>query len=456
MLNRNLFQRFAELDDALCTSAVNALSRPVGGASFWLLELLAAALGFAAARVLGGAAAAESLMCGAVFALWCAALFARSRFRLLEGLFGGAVLFALFAARMAALPVISPDCRDYLIPWAQTMSTMRFGEVMTGRVGDYTVLYQYFVFLLSRLPLDPVVCYKLLSIGFEALLAYSAASLACLAGGKEKGSLRFAAVFFAVLAAPTVFLNGAVWSQCDAVYASLALFGVLLILRDRPHAGCAAMAISLCLKLQAVFILPVCALLLIYRKASLRHALSALFTMGVVSLPALAAGKGIKGVLGVYLYQMGEYKQLVLDAPTVYQLIPGGGLIPDGAASLIGIMLAAGAMCAALYLGAKRGCVSAAAILDVCFALCLCIPFLLPHMHERYFFLADVLAVVYAAVHPRRLYAPALVLLCSLNGYCAYLFGAPLLGWTPLTLLMMALCAAVVLLLAHDAEERKE
>ena len=457
MRNRNLISGLASLDDRLCDTAVGALSRPLGRALFWALELLAAALGFAAAWLLGGAAAAESVLCGGVFALWCAALFARSRVRVRDALLGGAVLFALFAARMAALAVISPDCRDYLIPWAKTMAGMRFDEVMTGRVGDYTVLYQYFVFALSRLPLDPVACYKLLSIGFEALLAYSAASLACHACGKEKGSLRFAAVFFAVLAAPTVFLNSAVWSQCDAVYASLALYGVLLILREKLHAGCAALALSLCLKLQAVFILPVCALLLLWRKLSLRHALTALATMGAVSVPALLAGKGIKGVLGVYLYQMGEYKQLVLDAPTVYQLIPGGGLIPDGAASTIGVMLAAGAMCAVLYLGARKTKGSAALTVDVCFALCIVIPFLLPHMHERYFFLADVLAIAYAAIHPRRVFAPAVVLLCSLNGYCAYLFRTPLLSWTPLTLLMLALCAAVVLLLARDAvKDEKE
>ncbi len=458
MKNRenNPFGALAALDDRLCDAAVGLLSRPMGGALCAAAYLLAAALGFLAARLLGGAGAAEGALCAGVFAAWCWALFGRPRVRLLDALGLGAMLFALFAARMAALPVVSPDCQDYLIPWAQTMAGMRFSEVMQGRVGDYTVLFQYFVFLLSRLPLQPVVLYKLLSLSFEALLAYAAASLACLEEGKGRESLRFRAVFFAVLALPTVFLNGAVWSQCDAAYASLALYGVLLILRNRPHAGCASLALSLCLKLQAVFILPVCALLLFLRRVSLRHALTALLTIIAVSVPALLAGKGIKGVLGVYLYQMGEYSQLVLEAPTVYQLIPGGGLIPDGAASTIGVLLAAGAMCAVLLLGAmgRRG--SAALMADVCFALCIVIPFLLPHMHERYFFLADILALVYAARHPRRAYAPAIVLIGSLNGYCAYLFKAPLMGWAVPALLMLALCALTLALLARDARREAE
>lgn len=449
MQNKNK-TRPAALDERLCGAMIGGLSRPLCGAVYAAAYVLAALLGFAAARLLGGVGLVEGLLFALVFVLWCAALFARSRVRIVDALLLGAGLFALFAARMAALPVISPDCRDYLIPWAEAMSSMSFKEVMLGRVGDYTVLYQYFVFLLSRLPLDPVALYKLLSIGFEALLAYAAAGLACHARNEGKESVRYRLAFFAVLALPTVFLNGAVWSQCDAVFASLALFGVLLVLRDHPHAGCVCLALSLCLKLQAIFLLPVCALLLFYRKLSLRHALTAAAALLLTTVPALICGKGVKGVLGVYLYQMGEYKQLVLDAPTIYQLIPGGTLIPESTASTIGILLAVGAMCLILALGARCTKPRPALVIDVCFALCLAIPFLLPHMHERYFFLADILSIVYAAVHPRRAYAPAIVVLASLNGYCAYLFSAPLMGWTLPTLAVLLLLSAVIALLARD------
>lgn len=403
--------------------------------------------GFAAALLFGHTGVIESLLFGLALVLWCLPFISgrrtpstRSRVAL------GAGLFVLFAARMAALPVVSPDCQDYLLPWARTMSTMTFKEVMLGRVGDYTVLYQYFVFLLSRLPegVDLVALYKLLSISFEALLAYSAASLACLARGEETDSPCFSAVFLAALALPTVFLNGAYWSQCDAAFTSLALFGVLMILKKRPHAGCACLALSLCLKLQAVFILPVCALLLFHRKLAIRHALAAAGTVLLVSIPALLAGKGIKGVLGVYLYQMGEYKQLVLDAPTLYQFLP------ETASSKLGILLAGGAMCLILAIGALHKKPTSKLFIDIGFALCLAIPFFLPHMHERYFYLADVLSVCYAAAHPRRAYAPIIVVLASLNGYCAYLFSAPLMGWTLPTLAVLLLLAATLALLVRD------
>ena len=49
------------------------------------------------------------------------------------------------------------------------------------------------------------------------------------------------------------------------------------------------------------------------------------------------------------------------------------------------------------------------------------IPLCLPHMHERYFFLADCLAVVWATGSLRRVLFPALVQVASLGGYYAYL-----------------------------------
>ena len=49
------------------------------------------------------------------------------------------------------------------------------------------------------------------------------------------------------------------------------------------------------------------------------------------------------------------------------------------------------------------------------------IPFLLPHMHDRYFFPADVLSVIFAFACPICLAAAPLTQFASLLGYHAYL-----------------------------------
>ena len=48
-------------------------------------------------------------------------------------------------------------------------------------------------------------------------------------------------------------------------------------------------------------------------------------------------------------------------------------------------------------------------------------PYFLPHMHERYGCVADILAVIYAMMNIKRFYIPLVHILMSFNSYMAYL-----------------------------------
>ena len=57
------------------------------------------------------------------------------------------------------------------------------------------------------------------------------------------------------------------------------------------------------------------------------------------------------------------------------------------------------------------------------------LPFFLPHMHERYFYMADVLSIVYATMRPSRWYLPVLIIGASFFSYMAFLSSSiPLFG----------------------------
>lgn len=369
--------------------------------------------------------------------------------------FGAALLCAvcvaaLFGVRVAFLGMESPDYQDYLHQWTLAMRQKSFSEVMRGTVGDYTVIYQYLVFLISRAGLPDIYLYKGFTLAFEVLLASSAASLFCHARGEGWG-IRGFLVYAAVLALPTVVLNGSAWGQCDAVYTALALAGLYACLRGKPFLCAACLALSLCFKLQAVFLLPIVAALWHGRKLRVAHLLSMLGVFFLVALPAVCFGKPLKNVLAVYLVQAREYKNLVLGAPTVYQLVNVFGRT-DAAYAAAGILTALAAV-ALILLPVMRGrrAENPALLLDAAFALVLVVPFLLPHMHERYFFMADILSVVYAALHPRRAFAPILVQLGSLSGYVKYLYQDVIVSARAMAILMLALSALSVALLARDS-----
>ena len=92
------------------------------------------------------------------------------------------------------------------------------------------------------------------------------------------------------------------------------------------------------------------------------------------------------------------------------------------AAARVGILLAL-FFCAGLYvwLLLRREDMDDRVLLGVCILFCLGVPYLLTHMHDRYFFVADILTFALAVIVPALGLVPVLVSFGSFLGYYAYL-----------------------------------
>ena len=66
------------------------------------------------------------------------------------------------------------------------------------------------------------------------------------------------------------------------------------------------------------------------------------------------------------------------------------------------------------------------------------LPFVMPKIHERYFYLADMLAILYAFKHARRRFMPLLVVGASLMSYVPYLMRQRPIDERVLALMMLA------------------
>ena len=126
----------------------------------------------------------------------------------------------------------------------------------------------------------------------------------------------------------------------------------------------------------------------------------------------------------MYSAQVGRYDDLTLKAPNLFQWLP-----PDPRASLqwFGFALAAGFVVSLWFVKHKLNNSITNYPLLIALALLIGLPFFLPRMHDRYFYVADVLSIVFAcAFTTRRNVWPALVALAvnaaSLAAYVAYLW----------------------------------
>lgn len=327
---------------------------------------------------------------------------------------------AALLLRALCLDYTSGDYLNFLSHWYDYFRENGGFSALAGSVGDYNVPYLYFLAAISYLPVPDLYLIKLFSILFDVLLAWGGFRLVTMLRGNGEGAPLTA--FVLLLFLPTVVLNGSYWGQCDSLYSALTVLALGQLLAGKNKSSVALLAVAFSFKLQTIFLIPLWGVLWLAKKVRFRELLVFPLTYAVTILPALLLGKPLGEILGVYWNQMGEYGRLTLNAPSVYQFLPYGMKGGEGLLSALGIGVAGLLVLALLGMGLRLGHgLSNGSAMAMAAVLAIGVPFFLPHMHERYFFLADVICLCWACAAPRR--APAAVLVCasSLASYGVYL-----------------------------------
>jgi len=325
---------------------------------------------------------------------------------------------AALAIRLALLDHITVDYLAFTGRWYE------FLEVNGGFAGldeldaDYTAPYLYLLAFAS-MALDSfsgVVAIKLMALPFDFVLA---GFVYLLVRHRYPEGWPAPLAALAALFAPTVVLNGAFWGQSDAIYTSGVVATVYLLVTERPRWAMVAFGLAISFKLQAIFLAPLLLALLLTRQLRWWHPLIVPIPYAVLALPALALGRAPRETLFAYVDQAGVYEVLSKNAPNLYQWVPNGWY---DAAYPLGILGTAAAMLL-LVLAIVRGRrpLSANDIVLVATASLVLVPFLLPKMHDRYFFPADVMAIVLAAYFPRLIWVPVVVIGASLAAYIPFI-----------------------------------
>ncbi|MBR1457453.1 MAG: DUF2029 domain-containing protein [Oscillospiraceae bacterium] len=328
------------------------------------------------------------------------------------------LLLAAFWLRAAALDYETLDYQNFLTRWVEFFRDNGGFRALAVPVGNYNIPYLYFLALFSLSTIRDLYLIKLLSILFDVLLAWACARLAA---RFTKSAARLLGCFFTVLFLPTVFLNGAVWGQCDSIYTALVILGIALALEDMPIPSMVCIALSFGFKLQAVFVMPVCAVLWMYGKYDWKHFLVFPLTYVILVLPAVLLGRPFLDTLTLYASQTGSIGSgLNYNSPSVFAVFTQ---VQDPArASWVAITAAAVYTLNVLAAAwANRKKLTDQAVVAAALLFAVGIPFLLPHMHDRYFFAADALSLALAFSVPAFSLSAVLVQFASLLGYHAYL-----------------------------------
>lgn len=382
-------------------------------------------------------------------------------------------------ARVVMLDYETADYASFLAPWTQVFREGGFAT-LAENVGDYNLIYQYVLLLISRLPICELYLIKLFSVVFDFALALVVMRAAEHFAGESTG----VPVFLLMLVLPTVLLDGACWGQCDSVYVFFIILSLYALETKRPCLSAASLAVAFAFKLQTIFFFPVVLLGLIHRKYKLRHAAVFFAAYLVTMLPALIAGRTLWDALSVYANQsLGQYyHRLTYNAPNLYAFFPMVEFantqeftwmryIADMDASGMNAYLNLDHM-PTLQSAALYACVIFVLLIVVywlihykeitpqmtlTFALFFAIflPFVMPKIHERYFYLADILSILYAARYANRRFMPLLVAGSLLMSYIPYLMRQRPIDERFLALMMLAALVIVARDLLHAMRKNR-
>lgn len=337
-------------------------------------------------------------------------------------LFVAAVTVLAIWMRTGLYPLISMDFAECLDPW---MNEIRAGggfHSLDTQIGNYTSPYHYLMAAMAYIPgLDNLAAIKLPSIAADFCMAAVAAVIVYQLTRKAWKS---ALCYTVLLCLPTVFLNSAAWAQCDAMYTTLILLFFCLHLANKNAAALLVYGLALSVKLQAIFVLPAVIIFWLCGRIRLRHLLCGAAGYVLAFVPAMLASGNLSPLYRAYAMQtvVNSLSSSLYNGASLFLGITDETLPAIATALTTGCLLALGVL--ALYCWQHKEAFTTHSAL-VLLALCsLVVPFLLPAMHDRYYFVAEVLVVIYAFLRPARFWLPAALQFCALPVYCRFLFHA--------------------------------
>jgi Gpi18-like mannosyltransferase len=329
------------------------------------------------------------------------------------------LIFLSVVLRVISIPHSNHDMVVYNLLWHQTLYQKGIGETLATNFSNYTPPYTYFLALatLTHGLIPPLTAIKLIPICFDILGAFYIYKIVKLK--YQDGDIPYlaAAIYFT---APTVILNSAYWGQADSLYTSLLLACIYFLLAEKPFASMLAFGLAVSIKAQAVFLLPFLVIMAFRKRIPwLYFGLIPIVYLATI-LPVVFLGRPFFDALLIYAKQSDTFAVLSMSAPNLYSLFSREWYSPILSIGIIAAIILLGYW---VYTTSKiKIDLDNKYIILVAVISTALVPFVLPKMHDRYFYPTDVLSIVLAFYWPGLWFIPVLYQLVSTSAISVFLF----------------------------------
>ncbi|MEG2052361.1 MAG: hypothetical protein RRZ92_00145 [Bacilli bacterium] len=345
--------------------------------------------------------------------------------------------------RMALVPFVSWDLYSFIFGWLRDFRSYGF-SYLGNYGGDYPPAYMIILYLISLLepgfnligygrtplaaPINQIFAIKFVSTIFDVIMAVA---IFFIIKKVSKNNTLLAFIGFTIaLFLPTSILITGFWGQVDSSYVSLCLVAIAFMLYKKNRLGFLFYGFALAFKLQAIFFLPVIGVLWLNKEVKLRYLVFTFAAMLLTFLPSYIAGGRFDFPFLKYVNLTKEYGDPNYNSGSIFAFLQDISANPDNTKNNNSIITYAG-----LFFGfsvilftmfviykknikmTNRNFITISALFSIL------VPYVLPCMHERYFFFADLMILVYSVLNLKRFYLVILSQLATSITLNIYLFG---------------------------------
>lgn len=298
--------------------------------------------------------------------------------------------------RIVFLDVIGSDYYLFLQNWYEKIIEYGGFSSLRYTIGNYPDTYMFLLVIGTYITKNSLIYIKLLSIVFDYIIGlyiykiYTHFSV-------EKSKLKS----LTILLLPGIFVNSAVLGQCDAIYTAFLIMFIYYILKNKPKIALTLFGIAISFKIQALFLAPIMLYLLLTKKVKVRDFVFCIIGFFIFLIPSILFGKGLIGNLSILLTQTSTYNQFVKSCPNIYSLLFLNYIDVNFVFKLVLSFIVIIFTGVITYVGYKYGFKEKTFLKKLMF-LAIFVPFFLPSMLDRYFYVANILVYLYYTIYENK------------------------------------------------------
>ena len=334
------------------------------------------------------------------------------------------ISFALFILSIfIRYQIIGLSNGDMLIfeRWYHRLYRLGIAGLASEKFSNYPPLYLYLLWIIRTQSnwLGASVGIKLIPTAFDFLSAFAIFLMARIKFSDDKPYL-YAAIFFTL---PTILFNSTGWGQIESLYTSFLLLCIYFLLKEKSIYALIMFGFAFSVKSQSIFLLPFLGILFLKGRIRWYHFLLVPTIYIILAIPTAMLGRSWSSILQIYIRQVGQSRILSLNAPNLYIFVSDNY---SKIGMLIGMVIFLIAMAAWGWVNwrAKITFNHRQIILMALASLAL-VPFVLPKMHDRYFYPVDAFSYAAIIFVPEMWFIPILYQLISSLSYSVFILNEP-------------------------------